>query len=95
MWAILSAAEWSFIYISTWRCIRVPLMAVIDFVLSEKGQQFWAENYLRPVLGELPASAKEKFLPDSEYKRAIGIDYARMAAVQESFGEAYLKATKG
>ena len=45
--------------------------AVIDFVLSEKGQQFWAENYLRPVLGELPASAKEKFLPDSEYKRAI------------------------
>lgn len=69
--------------------------AVIDFVLSEKGQQFWAENYLRPVLGELPASAKEKFLPDSEYKRAIGIDYARMAAVQESFGEAYLRATKG
>ena len=69
--------------------------AVIDFVLSEKGQQFWAENYLRPVLGELPASAKEKFLPDSEYKRAIGIDYARMAAVQESFSEAYLKATKG
>ena len=50
---------------------------------------------MRPVLGELPASAKEKFLPDSEYKRAIGIDYARMAAVQESFGEAYLKATKG
>lgn len=28
MWAILSAAEWSFIYISAWRCIRVPLMAV-------------------------------------------------------------------
>lgn len=68
--------------------------AVIDFVLSEKGQQFWAENYLRPVLGELPASAKEKFLPDTEYQRAIGIDYARMAAVQQDFSEAYLKATK-
>lgn len=68
--------------------------AVIDFVLSDKGQQFWAENYLRPVLGELPASAKEKFLPDTEYQRVIGIDYSRMATVQQSFSEAYLKATK-
>ena len=28
MWAILSAAEWSFIYITALTCIRVPLMAV-------------------------------------------------------------------
>lgn len=28
MWAILSAAEWSFIYIAALMCIRVPLMAV-------------------------------------------------------------------
>ena len=28
VWAILSAAEWSFIYITALRCIRVPLMAV-------------------------------------------------------------------
>lgn len=28
VWAMLSAAEWSFIYIAAWRCIRVPLMAV-------------------------------------------------------------------
>lgn len=28
VWAILSAAEWSFIYIAAWRCIRDPLMAV-------------------------------------------------------------------
>lgn len=28
MWAILSAAEWSFIYITAWRCVRDPLMAV-------------------------------------------------------------------
>lgn len=27
MWAILSAAEWSFIYITAWRCICDPLMA--------------------------------------------------------------------
>ena len=28
VWAILSAAEWSFIYITAWRCVRDPLMAV-------------------------------------------------------------------
>lgn len=27
VWAILSAVEWSFVYISAWRCIRDPLMA--------------------------------------------------------------------
>lgn len=27
VWAILSAAEWSFVYIAAWRCIRDPLMA--------------------------------------------------------------------
>lgn len=27
VWAILSAVEWSFVYIATWRCIRDPLMA--------------------------------------------------------------------
>lgn len=69
--------------------------AVIDFVLSEKGQQFWAQNYLRPVLGEIPASAASKFLPASEYERVLSIDYAKMATIQQAFGEAYLKATKG
>lgn len=28
VWAILSAVEWSFVYIAAWRCIRDPLMAV-------------------------------------------------------------------
>lgn len=28
VWAILSALEWSFIYIAAWRCVRDPLMAV-------------------------------------------------------------------
>ena len=67
---------------------------MIDFVLSEKGQQFWAENFLRPVIGDIPASVKDKFLPAKLYERAIGIDYAKMADVQQRFGEAYLKATK-
>lgn len=67
---------------------------MIDFVLSPKGQQFWAENFLRPVIGDIPASVKDKFLPAKLYERAIGIDYAKMADVQQRFGEAYLKATK-
>lgn len=70
---------------------------VIDFVLSEKGQKLWADNFLRPVVGELskisPEAAK-KFLPDSEYARAGSIDYARMADVQAAFSEAYLQAMK-
>lgn len=28
VWAMLSAVEWSFIYIAAWRCIRDPLMAM-------------------------------------------------------------------
>ncbi len=28
VWAILSAVEWSFVYIAVWRCVRDPLMAV-------------------------------------------------------------------
>ena len=71
---------------------------VIDFVLSDKGQKFWAENFLRPVAGDLKTLAPEaaaKFLPDSEYQRAGQVDYAKMAAVQQGFGEAYLQAMKG
>ncbi|EHY32389.1 MAG: extracellular solute-binding protein [Sutterella parvirubra] len=71
--------------------------AVIDFVLSEKGQKHWADNFLRPVVGELEKIAPEaaaKFLPASEYARAGSIDYGRMAEVQQAFGEAYLLAMK-
>ena len=70
---------------------------MIDFVLSEKGQKHWAENYLRPVVGDIEKLAPEaaaKFLPASEYARAGSVDYAKMAAVQVAFSEAYLKAVK-
>ena len=71
---------------------------VIDFVLSEKGQKHWAENFLRPVVGDLEKLAPEaakKFLPASEYERAGSVDYARMAEVQRAFSEAYLQAMQG
>ena len=34
--------------------------AVIDFVLSEKGQKHWADNFLRPVVGDLETTAPER-----------------------------------
>lgn len=65
---------------------------VIDFVLSEKGQRLWAENYLRPVIPTaMTDEIRAKFLPESEYARAGAVDYAKMAAAQQSFGDRYLK----
>lgn len=68
---------------------------VMDFVLSPKGQAYWAKNYLRPVLGEVPAELADKFLPKSEYARVRPMDFAKMAEIQEAFGQAYLQAIKG
>lgn len=65
---------------------------VIDFVLGEKGQRLWAENYLRPVMpSAMTPDVAKLFLPESEYARAGSVDYAKMAAVQEAFGNRYLK----
>ena len=57
-----------------------------------KGQRLWAENFLRPVMPEaMTPEISALFLPESEYERATSIDYAKMAAVQQAFGERYLK----
>jgi putative spermidine/putrescine transport system substrate-binding protein len=65
---------------------------VLDFVLSDEGQAIWGNAFLRPVRAvTLPAAAKEKFLPESEYARAKTVDFAKMAAVQKKgFVERYL-----
>ena len=65
---------------------------VIDFVLGEKGQTLWAENFLRPVMpGAMSRETAKLFLPHSEYARAASMDYAKMAEVQQTFAERYLK----
>lgn len=65
---------------------------IIDFVQSEKGQQLWAENFLMPVMASAMSPEVAKlFLPESEYKRAGTVDYAKMAKVQQPFIEQYLK----
>lgn len=65
---------------------------IIDFVLSDKGQKLWAENYLRPVMpSAMTPEVAALFLPETEYARAGSVDYAKMAAAQLPFGERYLK----
>jgi putative spermidine/putrescine transport system substrate-binding protein len=64
---------------------------VIDFVLSEKGQKLWAENFLRPVLASaMSPETAALFLPASEYEKVGTLDYAKMAEVQAKFAERYM-----
>ncbi len=65
---------------------------VLDFVLSDEGQAIWANAYLRPVRASaMPEAIQARFLPDAEYARAKTVDYGKMAAVQKSFAERYLR----
>ncbi|MGR5252339.1 ABC transporter substrate-binding protein [Vibrio astriarenae] len=64
---------------------------ILDFVLSEQGQQVWANAYLRPVIeGVMDEDAQSKFLPESEYQRAGSVDFAAMSANQATFADRYL-----
>ena len=65
---------------------------VLDFVLSDEGQAIWANAYLRPVRASaISKEAAARFLPAADYARAKAVDYARMAEVQKSFSDRYLK----
>jgi putative spermidine/putrescine transport system substrate-binding protein len=65
---------------------------VLDFVLSDEGQAVWANAYLRPVRANaISKEAEAHFLPASEYARAKPLDYAKMADVQKSFSDRYLR----
>ncbi|HUG56857.1 MAG TPA: ABC transporter substrate-binding protein [Candidimonas sp.] len=64
----------------------------LDFVMSDEGQAIWARAYLRPVRASaMPKDVEAQFLPASEYARAKTIDYSKMAEVQRSFSDRYLK----
>ncbi len=65
---------------------------VLDFVLSDEGQALWANAYLRPVRASaMTKESQAHFLPDSDYARAVAVDYSKMAEVQKAFSDAYLK----
>ncbi|WP_087489702.1 ABC transporter substrate-binding protein [Tatumella citrea] len=62
---------------------------IIDYVLSPKGQQLWANAWLRPVI-ETAGMSKKGFLPDSDYARAHTVNYQQMSDVQKAFSAEYL-----
>jgi len=63
---------------------------VLDFVLSEKGQQLWGQAYLRPVRASaLTPELAAKFLPASDYARAKPLDLAALATAQKAFIDRY------
>ena len=64
--------------------------AVLDYVLSDRGQAVWANAYLRPVRASaMSKEAAAKFLPASEYARARAVDYTKMAQVEAGFTQRY------
>ena len=68
---------------------------VLDFILSDQGQAIWTNAYLQPSRPvELPADVAAKFLPASDYERALAVDYAEMEKAQAGFGERYLSEVK-
>ena len=65
--------------------------AFLDFIMSDDGQKVWANAFLRPIRASaMSKEAASKFLPASDYARSKPLDYAKMAAVQNSFKERYL-----
>lgn len=50
----------------------------LSFLLSEKGQQIFAEGFVRPVIPgvELPPEVAKKFLPPEAYRVAHDVDWA-------------------
>jgi len=64
----------------------------LNYLLSDKGQLFWASAYLRPALPiAMPAEIAEKFLPATEYERAATVDWIQAQTVQKGFTERYLR----
>ena len=58
----------------------------LDYLLSDKGQIFWAKSYLRPILPtQTPKEVADRFLPASEYARARTVDWAQAQAAQKAF----------
>jgi len=56
----------------------------IDFMLSDEGQQLFAQGYVRPIRSiQIPKETQDKFLPARDYERVQSVDYAQMNKVQD------------
>lgn len=64
---------------------------LIDYLYSEEGQQLFAQGYVRPINTDaLSDEVKAKFLPDSDYERAVEVDWQKMSDVQDAFNERWI-----
>jgi putative spermidine/putrescine transport system substrate-binding protein len=56
----------------------------LNFVMSELGQLTFAEGFVRPILDDvkMPEDVAQKFLPATEYKKAMDIDWVKAQKVQ-------------
>jgi putative spermidine/putrescine transport system substrate-binding protein len=61
----------------------------IDYQLSDEGQKMFAEFYVHPARGEMPADIKAKIAPQSAYDAAKTVDYAKLAEAQAGFNDLY------
>lgn len=62
--------------------------SLIDFALSNTGQQLFAASYLRPIRSvEVPPEITAGMLPASAYERVQSPDFAEMRNVQEQIVE--------
>ncbi len=60
----------------------------IDFMLSDEGQQLFAQGYVRPIRAvDIPRETKDKFLPESDYARVQSVNYEQMNKVQTEVNE--------
>lgn len=68
---------------------------VVEHLLSDAGQQGWAAAYMRPARpSAMTEEARSRFLPDSEYARAVPVDYQKMAEVQKKFADRFNREAK-
>jgi len=68
---------------------------VVDYLLSNTGQGVWANANMRPARpSAMSAEAKSRFLPDSEYARAVPVNYEKMAEAQKKFADRFNREAK-
>ncbi|WP_303860738.1 extracellular solute-binding protein [Alkalibaculum bacchi] len=59
---------------------------LIDYLFSDEGQELFSKGFVRPMnASAMSDEVKDKFLPDSDYERAVDVDWEKMSQVQESF----------
>jgi len=57
----------------------------LDYLLSDEGQSLFADGFVQPIRNvDIPQETKEKFLPDSDYERAMNVDFIKMNDVQDN-----------